>query len=355
MKKIFTLLFMSILTLSVTAQVKVESNGRMVVGPPATTGTLAPKPLEGDTAATMLVWDRNNPQGGYISFGDKAGWVGQYKTDYTYRISLGSSRGMYFKTTFPVEQTIMDVNWAGVEAFKDIKAPSFITTSDERVKKDINPLSGISSGLLSITPLSYHLIGNDGKNDGNIESDEMIPEDVSGKLSKVKKNDERLRYGFLAQEVQKFYPELVVEGEDGLLGIDYTGFIPLYLEAIQNLTNRVEELQDQIEELEDQVKGDVLNRRLAGLNGEEESALKQNSPNPWSTETAVECFIPEEAASARISIFNYSGDEVRRIACEERGKVTLTVNREGMPKGVYVYSLFVNNVETQSRVMIVKD
>ncbi len=40
MKKIFSLLFMSILTLSVTAQVKVESNGRMVLDTPTTTTVL---------------------------------------------------------------------------------------------------------------------------------------------------------------------------------------------------------------------------------------------------------------------------------------------------------------------------
>lgn len=43
------------------------------------------------------------------------------------------------------------------------------------------------------------------------------------------------------QEVREIFPNLVVEGEEGMLSIDYNGFIPVLVQAVKNLTRQVEE------------------------------------------------------------------------------------------------------------------
>ncbi|MCU0374433.1 MAG: tail fiber domain-containing protein [Chitinophagaceae bacterium] len=45
--------------------------------------------------------------------------------------------------------------------------------------------------------------------------------------------DAEKQLGLLAQEVQKVLPELVKEGENGKLGVNYSGLIPVLLEALK--------------------------------------------------------------------------------------------------------------------------
>jgi hypothetical protein len=49
--------------------------------------------------------------------------------------------------------------------------------------------------------------------------------------------------GFIAQEVQEVYPDLVIERQDGYLAIDYVSFIPVLLNEIKELKQKVEALE----------------------------------------------------------------------------------------------------------------
>lgn len=61
------------------------------------------------------------------------------------------------------------------------------------------------------------------------------------KAAAVSAGDRHLQYGFIAQEVKEVYPDLVYEDPDGLLSIDYTGFIPILVDAMKDLKAKVEE------------------------------------------------------------------------------------------------------------------
>ena len=73
----------------------------------------------------------------------------------------------------------------------------------------------------------------------------------AGKLSPVRfryKGDDKLHYGFIAQDVQKVIPDTVQEGDDGYLSLTYHELIaPLYA--------LVQEQEKRIETLEKQLKG----------------------------------------------------------------------------------------------------
>ena len=49
--------------------------------------------------------------------------------------------------------------------------------------------------------------------------------------------------GFVAQELQEVYPELVGEGEDGMLYIKETKLVYLLMEEVKKLKEEVEELK----------------------------------------------------------------------------------------------------------------
>lgn len=110
-----------------------------------------------------------------------------------------------------------------VQADGDVLIPSGKTygnTSDERVKKNIRDHGPAMSEMKTIKVRKF-----ENKNGG--------PE----------------ANGFVAQEVQETLPELVGEGEDGLLYVRTSEFIPKLVRAVQELKDEVDELRDEIEKL----------------------------------------------------------------------------------------------------------
>jgi Chaperone of endosialidase len=65
--------------------------------------------------------------------------------------------------------------------------------------------------------------------------------------------DAERQLGLLAQEVQKVLPELVKEGENGKLGVNYSGLIPVLLEAIKEQLKQSEKQQLKIDMQQNQL------------------------------------------------------------------------------------------------------
>lgn len=96
--------------------------------------------------------------------------------------------------------------------------------SDSRLKKHIRRLSG---SLKKINELSGYLY-------------DWI--DVN--------KDNRSQIGLLAQEVQKVLPELVKQDEKGILSVNYSGLIPVMINALKEQQAIIERLQDRVSALE---------------------------------------------------------------------------------------------------------
>ncbi|MCM1042174.1 MAG: tail fiber domain-containing protein [Bacteroides sp.] len=97
-----------------------------------------------------------------------------------------------------------------------------VQTSDERLKDSIRPMDWGPALLDKITPVSY-----------------MFKSDT------IKK---RTRFGFIAQDVQKTFPELVTKGAKGMLGMDYIGLIPVLWQINRELLHTIDALQRRVEE-----------------------------------------------------------------------------------------------------------
>ena len=91
-----------------------------------------------------------------------------------------------------------------------VSAKTLIQSSDKRLKKNFDILQDTYSKILNLEPLSYNLINDENK---------------------------RLKYGFIAQEVEKIFPELIyysdTEDIKNQLSIDYISFIPLIIEVLK--------------------------------------------------------------------------------------------------------------------------
>jgi hypothetical protein len=98
--------------------------------------------------------------------------------------------------------------------------------SDRRVKENIAPLNSVMNGLKALEPVSYNYI-----------------------FDSSKKND----FGFIAQDVEKEFPHLVNEMDDGLKGLNYAGFSVIAIKAIQEQQQIIEKQQTVIDQLLDRV------------------------------------------------------------------------------------------------------
>ena len=93
-------------------------------------------------------------------------------------------------------------------------------TSDKRLKDNIQP---IENALDRVNQLGGYTF------------------DWNEELQKARKGHD---IGVIAQEVQSTFPEVVVERDNGYLGVDYQKLVPVLIEAIKELSAKVKELEN---------------------------------------------------------------------------------------------------------------
>jgi len=106
-------------------------------------------------------------------------------------------------------------------------------TSDEKFKKNIAPVSQTLKELSNLNAVYYYW-----------KTDEF-PD---------RKFAERKQIGFMAQEVEKSYPELVKKDAEGNRAINYSKFTPILVEAIKEQQKQIEELKKENESLKSSLK-----------------------------------------------------------------------------------------------------
>jgi len=98
--------------------------------------------------------------------------------------------------------------------------------SDERLKQNIIPIKGSLDAISKIRGYHYSWIDT--------------------------RRGAELQTGVIAQEVEKYFPELVQQNEKGLKTVNYTGLIPHLIESVRELKNQtaeIAELRREINEL----------------------------------------------------------------------------------------------------------
>lgn len=105
-----------------------------------------------------------------------------------------------------------------------VRADSYLTNSDRRLKKDIRPVGTALDIVNGLTGYYYYW-----------ESP-----------NKSKKE----QIGFIAQEVESILPQLVETDESGYKSVDYTSTIPVLIQAVKEQQNLINALTKRINELE---------------------------------------------------------------------------------------------------------
>ena len=166
-------------------------------------------------------------------------------------------------------------------------------------------------------------------------------------------NPDIRHFGVSAQELQKLYPDLVREGEDGYLSVNYVEMVPLLLRSMQELKARVQELEGK-----DDIDGGPAARRESRLSNSADSrvspvsaTLYQNTPNPFSAQTDIRFSLPDDAPQAYIYIFDMTGKMQKQIPVDP-SQQSVTINGYELSAGIYLYSLVVGGQEIDTKKMI---
>ena len=344
-------------TLATQAQIEVKTSGQVVVG------TAGPSTVVPDRYASLAVFAQDGPHEGYISFGDGVNvTIGEGGYGDTNKMFMRGYGGIIYGSSTSnglASRVVFDFTPASgkFSFYCPVSSSSFLTTSDARLKTDVESLEGSWQNLAGLTPVSYRI---------NLPV-KTLPggEEEAVKDSKANADalteDMGVSYGFIAQEVQKIYPDLVREDEEGMLAIDYNGFIPLLVDAVKSMSDEVGRLSARVEEQEAEIAllsgHQDPSRKPASVDGvaSEKIALMQNRPNPFNVATTIECTLPGSVADASLYIYDLQGKQIRSITLTERGRVSTVIDGSSLQPGMYIYALIADGTEIDSKRMILTD
>lgn len=190
---------------------------------------------------------------------------------------------------------------------------------------------------------------------------------------RIKFNHEH--YGFKAQDIAEIYPELTYKDDStGKYSVNYIGFIPILVEMVQELQSVIDAQNQKIKDLEKVINSnnnsikDPHNGHKKMLapsatnenetieeNVSTNAFLYQNTPNPFSIQTKINYYLPENAECAVLYVFTLNGDMLLSKPITSIGNGSVTINNSELKSGMYIYTLVVNGIEVDSKRMILTD
>ena len=119
-----------------------------------------------------------------------------------------------------------------------LTASTLVISSDMRLQENITFVSEESKNATTLQNLL-------GLNVIKYSDREMASVDTDTVTVVLPSNQEKAstHYGLVAKELQDAYPELVKEGQDGYLNINYIELVPLLIQSIQELKSELDEVK----------------------------------------------------------------------------------------------------------------
>jgi len=238
-----------------------------------------------------------------------------------------------------------------------LTANDIVTPSDIRLKENVTMLSDENEGsstldnLMNLNVIHYNYKAK------KTEAAESDTADVKQPIAIEKSKVSPIRhYGLSAQQLQTIYPDLVRKGQDGYLGVNYVELVPILIQSIQ-------ELKAELDEVKGSGSGTVMKARQHGTFDDGQTSgvglqvsssgnvLFQNTPNPFTERTEIRFTLSDDARNAYIYIFDMTGKTLKQIPVDATMQ-SVTVGGNELSSGIYLYSLVVNGQEIDTKRMI---
>ncbi len=233
--------------------------------------------------------------------------------------------------------------------------------SDQKLKQNINDVSSAMEIINQLHPKHYEY-----RHDG------------SYKLMNLPNGE---HYGLIAQDVEKVLPNLIKDtkfdtryakphttAEDiknsetiDFKALNYTELIPIIIKGMQEQQQTIENLQQvnekqqqQINELEKMVQ--TLSGNQSSLNSslpDNSSAyLQQNTPNPFSQNTVISCYVSSSVRQAQLVVYSVDGKLLKSYTLNNKGINEVTINAGTLSSGEYAYALVIDGKKIDSKRMV---
>jgi len=231
----------------------------------------------------------------------------------------------------------------------------FTNYSDARLKSDIRNIDNSLDKIMQLRPVQF-----------NYNEDYLNLYNDTNSLAIVQK-------GFIAQEVKEIFPEMVgavkVKGKE-YYDLNLSNLQVYMVKAIQELNAKNEKLSETVQQLENkitQLQSDLSSccnaKETSGLNPEYQNngnnnitaVLYQNNPNPFSQQTQIKCFIPDNAMMSYIRIYDMQGKELQKIQINGKGDESVTLQGSDFKSGMYMYTLIIDGKLIDTKRMILTD
>ncbi len=215
MKKLIVLLVITISVSNIFGQINVNSSGNVGIKttlPSYTLDVNGTSRINCNNGSYSLIFDNNQIVPGFYfpTIRPSSDWYG----------SLGTSSYRF-----------------GLLYCDHVIARDLEETSDERVKENIKDLNNSLSKILKLRGVSYDMKSN---------YFNVTEEKYKNKLEKEGKN----QIGFLAQELEKVFPEAVsFDSTSNLYAVKYTRLLPVLVEALKEQQAQIEALKKLVEEI----------------------------------------------------------------------------------------------------------
>ncbi len=210
---------------------------------------------------------------------------------------------------------------------------AFTQGSDRRLKTEIEPIGKSLDKLVKLTPSSYYY-----KDSRSWAKNRSV--------------------GFIAQELQEQFPELVVTSDEGYLMVNYSGITVMAVKAIQEQQLLIQELDRKTKRLEaiekelEDLRQIVMTLRNNTSTSVSEGSLEQNAPNPFRGTSIIRYNIPASAKSAHLNITGPDGKLVKSFTLTKFGQGQITIDGSTFSAGTFSYSLYVNGKLSDSKRMV---
>lgn len=252
-----------------------------------------------------------------------------------------------------------------------------VTTSDSLCKTNISRLASPLQKLRGLQGISFNYKNELNLNSGiktsslKEQTDSVyLPEGVTPEITaQMREELSRKRIGLIAQEVEKFFPEVVRTQYDGTKGILYSDLVGVLIEAINDLQDSLTVQSTQIAALQNQMN--AIQAVFFANNGAQpqleqqgrqsnvnfsQAELYQNTPNPFKQETTIAYRLPSNIQSASLCIYNLNGLQLKKYELDT-SVISNNVMVEGstLMAGMYIYALIIDGQMVASKRMVLTD
>lgn len=263
--------------------------------------------------------------------------------------SIIISSGPWYKALYPSSNNLCTIGKEGNQ-FGEVRAQSHyagtvLLTSDKRLKENFRDIQTPLEKLMQVKGLKFDFIKQ--------QDDSLLNDKLRYKQEKLRKD----RMGFIAQDLEKLFPEAVYHDEDAdKYYVDYNAIIPVIVEAMKEQQNTIDELSKRVKVLES--SGTSIEKSASietgSTNNEviENCMLEQNIPNPFSDNTRIDITLPAEISNAVLYVYNMQGKQIKTFNIQERGNTSVTISGYTLDAGMYLYTLIADGKEVDTKKMI---